>query len=152
MSLNAWALTTDVPPRLGYIKCALNVSGTSDIQHSTDNLREYLSGIDVEAIGADAGISDLRTLVNRCINIATLNDQSQRVCFTIDEPRANGEYALFEADVDECMNWLLLVASDLPKIHIADSFGSFIAEALAFMIEHGTGFNFWESGPEVVSV
>ena len=143
MFLSAWALTTDHPPRFGYMKYALSVGGTIEMRRGTEDIRGYLEGIDIEAIGAEAGIGDLREQLQRCIEVATLNDHTQRVCFSLDQPRENAEYALFEAEVGPCMTWFVPVARDFSRVAVSDSFNTFLDRALSFMITKGTGFRYW---------
>lgn len=107
LHVSGWSHGEGEPVQLLSAQYSFTVCGTGEIKKFTLGLRRYIDGIDLETIGEDAGIPNLRQRVERCINIAILYDFSQRICYSLDAPLEYGEFELFEADVDECMNWLL---------------------------------------------
>jgi hypothetical protein len=109
----------------------LEIYGTTEIVAMTKNFREYI----------DPPSLEIRHKTMRCFDMANVLGTLDRIVFSTDAVRPNGEYAILHADLGDG-EWLADLDT-LASSVIADSFDSFLDRALGFMIDTRRGFAYW---------
>jgi hypothetical protein len=117
--------------RFAYRK--LLVYGVRELMVMTKDMRDF---IDVED-EAD------RLRAYRCFDWASVDSVLNRVVFSLDAPRGNAEYAVFDAGLDTS-DWIFALRNT-DENAVANSVGEFFKRSVECMLQTESSFAFWDT-------